>query len=467
MRQLGWSVTVGLAIAVASGRAAHALPVTLKDDNGTAYNINTQVAPLLSNSQASGAVADATYIKPVTVTSYYVGFTPFLFYATTYTVQHQVNVPLKNAFAGFNGLLITGSNGTPLPAPLTYNPGTALAGQDCMQNDKNRQLIFPTQDFPAVNLQVARKAFVNVSSDTVRWLNIVTNTGTAPNQIGLTLVGLLGSGAQTKITATSSGDSTITNGDLWFTTAQTVPQGQTSLEPRIGFAVQGDGASVPVRSLGINSQGQAIATFTPTIPPGATIIVMTFVTVEGNNKMAKQSMQNAVTLPSTAVACLSQQELREVINFAPITPPTLKNATITLKFAETGIDTVVWKGDLTIGAGIPLQGLPVTVDVGGAAASFVLDKSGKANNGGGNKFALNAKLKNGVTKAGPTPFSFNLKGDFQGAFAAYGLTNAATDGAGVPVTVPVRFTAGPGVFADDQAFTYTAKQGKSGTAKAP
>ena len=60
------------------------------------------------------------------------------------------------------------------------------------------------------------------------------------------------------------------------------------------------------------------------------------------------------------------------------------------------------------------SGLPVTVDVGGATESFVLNKKGKANDGGGNKFNLNAELKNGVTKAGTVSFTFNLKGSFQG-----------------------------------------------------
>jgi len=203
--------------------AAHGLPVELKDQNGTRYQINTDVDPLISNSFASGALTDATYEKPVTVTSYYVGFTPFLFFLTTYTVQHQINVPLTNAFAGFNGLLITGVNGAALPAPVVYNPGEAPASEDCLQNNQNRQLNFQPQTFANLNLQVARKVFIANNSNVVRWFNTVTNTGAVANQVGITLSGLLGSGAQTKVTATSTGDSTITAADLWFTTAQSVP----------------------------------------------------------------------------------------------------------------------------------------------------------------------------------------------------------------------------------------------------
>jgi hypothetical protein len=40
-------------------------------------------------------------------------------------------VPLTPAFAGFNGLLITGIGGAALPQPLVFNPGEALAREDC------------------------------------------------------------------------------------------------------------------------------------------------------------------------------------------------------------------------------------------------------------------------------------------------------------------------------------------------
>src|SRR5262249_54235966 len=102
-------------------------------------------------------------------------------------------------------------------------------------------------------------------------------------------------------------------------------------------------------------------------------------------------------------------------------------------------------------------------DAGGATQTFTLNKKGKANNGGGNKFALNAQLKNGVTKQGTVNFQFNLKGSFQDSLANYGLTNVTQKN--VPVTVPVTFTAGPNMFSTDQSFNYKATEGKTGTAK--
>lgn len=445
---------------VLASRAA-ALPITLRDSNGTRYNINTDVDPLLDDSNASGAITDATFSKPVTVTSYFVGFT-FFGGTTVYTIQRQINVPLRNAFAGFNGLLVTAINGQNLPSALLYNPGEGLASQDCPQNGSNRQLNFQTQTYALANLQITRKVFVPSNGEFLRWLNIVTNTGPTAQTVSIALRGLLGSGSDTRITSTSTGDSGLTSNAQWFTTAQQTPKGTFSTEPKLGFVVQGPGAS-PLPAVGIGSQGQSVFTYSPLIQPGSSAIVLSFVTVQGSTKNAKSTVQNLVTLPAKGIFCLSQAELRQIVNFAPITPPVTKKATIALNFKKPTADTVTWNGTITIGAGLSLSGLPVTIDVGGATQTFVLNKSGKANNGGGNKFSLQAKLAKGVTKAGDVKFSFQLKGDFNAIFDEYGLSNATVKN--VPVTVPVSFTAGPQTYATEQNFTYTATQGKKGTAK--
>jgi hypothetical protein len=448
---------------------ASALPVELKDQNGTRYSINTDVNPLLLNSDASGAITDATYTKAVTVTSYFVGFTPFGFFLTTYTVQRQVNIPLTNAFAGFNGLLITGAHGVALPSAIVFNPGQPAASDgSCMQNGQSRQLLFatdPNPAFAALNLQVTRQVYVPDNSDFVRWLNIVTNTGSTAQEVGITLRGLLGAGPNTKIGATSSGDTTVTAGDLWFTSGQSVPQGSHSTEPTVGFVIQGDGAATPARSAGVNSLGQATVTYTPTIPPGGSVVIMTLTTVQGNFKQAKNEVTNLVALPSDTLTCMTEAQLTQVQNFAPIAPPRTKSATVTLKFNKTGQDTIQWQGKINIAAGLSLQGVPVTVDVGGATQTFILNKSGKAMNGGGNKFAVDVSLSHGVTKQGNVSFSFNMKGAFQSLFAPFGLTDATQKN--VPVSLPLSFTVGSAqhYYGTVQAFTYKATQGKTGTAK--
>jgi hypothetical protein len=444
---------------------ASATPITLIDSNGTRYKVNTEVSPFLTDSLASGAVTNATFTAPVQVTSYF-QFETFFGGTSTATVKYDVNSDLTPAFLGFNGLLISSLNGATLPSPLVFNPAQP-ATPDCPNSDgSNRDLVFQTQTFGASNLTLTRKVFVPHNHPWVRWLNIITNTGANATQVGITLRGLIASANQTKIVATSTGGSLGATA-LWFTSAQTVPQGEHSSEPRIGYVLQGPGAATPASSVGINV-GAAAFTYTPTIPAGGTVIVMTFVTVQGKSSTAKSTVEDLVAtpLPAQAITCMSELELSQVVNFAKVTPPTLKSATVKLNFKTTGVDTVQWKGKVTIGAGISLQGLPVTVNFGGVTQSFVLAKNGSANDGGGNKFNLPAKLANGVTKAGTVNFSFNLKGDLQTALAAYGLTNATASN--VPVTIPVTFavgSAGAG-YGVNQAFTWNATQNKSGTGKA-
>ncbi|TMB12032.1 MAG: hypothetical protein E6J71_24655 [Deltaproteobacteria bacterium] len=474
------ALTGGLAAVLAVASLASALPVELKDSNGSKYQVNTQVVPLSALSNASGALTNATFVKSVTVTYYYIGFTPWFGFLTTYTTQHQVNVPLTPAFGdhdvnpptgGFNSFLITAVNGQKLPAPFVFNPGQALAGQDCPDsNGRNKQLDFANQTFSEQNLTLTRKVYVPSNQEWARWLNIVTNTGSASTPVTIALLGLIGSGNATRVVTTSSGDNILTIGDLWFTTQQNV---QNSLQPTIGYVVQGPGATVPVSNLGISTTssppGKAAFSYTATLAPagspGSTAIVMTFVTVQGKSNAAKNTCNDIVTnpLPASAIKCISEQELSQIVNFEHITPPMLKNATVKLKFNKTNQDTAQWKGKITIGAGINLSGLPVTVNLGGVMQSFTLKKGGSANNGDGNKFNLAAELKNGVTKAGTYNFSFNLKGDLQTAFAQYGLTNA--NASNVAVSIPLTMTAGPGEYAVDQPFTYNATAGKSGTAK--
>ena len=455
-------LAVLLSLAVATTAAA--LPVELNDANGTRYHINTDVVPLSTLSYASGAITDATYVKPVTVTSTFIGFTPFFFFLTTYTVQREINIPLTNAFAGFNALLITELNNTQL-APRPFNPAQNVLTEDCLQDGKNRQLTFQTQVLSDITppLALTRKVFVTHTSDFARWLNIVTNQGTDPAEVGITLRGALGSGSDTRVAATSNGGSTVGAGVTWFTTSQNVPQGSFNNQPRLGFVVQGDNASVGASSVGINSNGQTAFTYRPTIAPGQSVIIMTFTTVQGKAKQAKQTASSLVSLPSSAIKCMSQEELRQVVNFAPITPPQTKKAKIALNFKKTGQDTITWSGKINVGQGVSFLNLPVNVDIGGVVQTFILSKKGTANNGGGNKLSIDATLKDGVVKnTQDASFSLQMKGDFRTQMAAFGLTDATVSDASVAVPFAVTVAA---TYAVDQPFTYNAKAGKSGTAK--
>jgi len=440
---------------------ARALPIELKDGSDTKYFINTDVDPLVDTSLASGAVTNATYTKTVTVTSTFIGFTPWWGFTTVYTVQFQITEPLTPAFVGFNGLTVTGVNNVQLADPLIYNTGDPLASEECMQGNQNRQLVFPAQSFPAHNLTLQRKVMVPHNDEYVRWLNIVTNEGSAPAEFDVSLIGRLASASDTQVTHTSDGNSSLNVNDTWFTTAQQLPENERSFQPRLGFVIQGENATSPVQNLGINGLGQMAATYHVTVPAGGSVILLTYSTVQGQTKQAKSKASNLVTLPAKGIACMSEQELAQVVNFAPITPPDTTKTIVKLKFNKTAADTVQWKGNVDIGAGITLTGMPVTVDVAGVVTNFLLNKKGKGNDGNGNSFTLKAKLQNGVTKAANVKFIIKLKNDFQTALASYGWANATVND--VAVTAPMSIAVPGGQFNVDESFSYSAKEGKTGT----
>ena len=105
-------------------------------------------------------------------------------------------------------------------------------------------------------------------------------------------------------------------------------------------------------------------------------------------------------------------------------------------------------------------GLPVTVDVGGATATFVLAEERQGEQRRREQVRAEREAQERRDQAATVNFSFNLKGAFQAQLAAYGLTNA--DAKKVAVSVPVTLTAGPGEYATDQAFTYKATAGEEG-----
>jgi hypothetical protein len=448
---------------------AMAIPVELKDSNDTKYWVNTDVANLVNTSNASGALTNATYTKPVTVTSTFIAFTPWWGFTTIYTTTFQVNIPLTPAFFGFNGLTVAGYGGELLTPPDVYNPAMPLAATECEQNGENRQLVFEPQAFESHNLQLQRKVFVPHNDAYARWMNIITNTGATTAEVDVSLLGKLGSTDHTAVKTTSTGDSSLGVQDTWFTTAQVLPDNVQSFQPKLGFVVQGEGAISPATGLSINTEGQTAATYSLSIPPGESQIILFFTTVQGKPKEAKKTCENLVTLPSKALTCMTEEELAEVVNFAHITPPVTSKAQIKLNFKKAAkgkmdVDSVSWKGTVDLGAGIDLQGLSVTVDVAGVTTSFLLNDKGKANNGGGNSFSVKPKLKDGVTEAGSAKFTIKLKGDYQAALEPYGWTNADVDDAALTAPLAIMVSGG-GSFNTNQPFTYNAKEGKSGTGK--
>ena len=134
----------------------------------------------------------------------------------------------------------------------------------------------------------------------------------------------------------------------------------------------------------------------------------------------------------------------------------------TLNFAKTNADSCTVKGMFSLQAGYNFAGKLVTLDIGGTNVSFTLDSKGKWHNGP-STFSKPTYNK----KTGRWTFNATLKqGSWQTAWAEYSMLNTNTPKQGILVTsFPVTFVVDTEAFMGTTNLQYTAKHGKSGTAK--
>jgi hypothetical protein len=131
-----------------------------------------------------------------------------------------------------------------------------------------------------------------------------------------------------------------------------------------------------------------------------------------------------------------------------------------LNFAKANADTCNLTATLDPGAGFNPAGKSVTLNIGGAQMSFTLDSKGRAVGSPGACRLSYSKSKKVWT------LTTKLKsGNYQTAWAAYGMVNANLPQPTAAVKVPVTLLLGQEMFVGERTLTYKAKPGKSGTAK--
>jgi PKD repeat protein len=134
---------------------------------------------------------------------------------------------------------------------------------------------------------------------------------------------------------------------------------------------------------------------------------------------------------------------------------------LNLNLAKTNSDSCTLTATMEdLAAGYNLTNKVVTVDVGGAQVPFTLDAKGK---GKGVSHFGNCKLvRNKKTGLWTLKVKF-AKGAWRTQWSEYGLENTTTSKA--PVTIPVIMLIDSEAFAVEHPMLYTAKAGKSGSAK--
>jgi hypothetical protein len=169
------------------------------------------------------------------------------------------------------------------------------------------------------------------------------------------------------------------------------------------------------------------------------------------------------TATCTAASAETGLSVQGTVDVLVTSPSAGCSLVVDLDFARSGKDSLAFDGMLRIPSGCDVAGRTVSVDIGGVERSFVLDSSGNGNTSDGAIHVIVTKNGNSVP-AQIAKFTVALQNtSLQASLADDGLVNA--DVSGALVRVPVRVTFRGETNASVEELMYSAKAGKSGSAK--
>jgi len=303
----------------------------LVDASGVKYFINDNIT-FSTSSSGSAAMSEASYTHAV---------------AASTSGGGTVASTLNDAFDGYGQLCVSfdGATGPCETGNAHYvnylKNGSATS--ECLgaTSGVNRQWVFNQQTMGTVPtpslLHVYRKVFVPDNDSFARWLNYFTNVSASPVTFNAIWGNNLGSDANTKIVATSTGSTTSPFTDTtatWVSTFQDY-SGTTSSDPRLGHVLQGVDVRAPLTAINFaDGDDNPWWAYTLTLQPGETQIIMTFVAVQPSKAAANAKAAALTMLPPNTLQCMSAQERPEVVNFQA-------EATMVPSLSRTGLVVLV------------------------------------------------------------------------------------------------------------------------------
>ncbi len=168
------------------------------------------------------------------------------------------------------------------------------------------------------------------------------------------------------------------------------------------------------------------------------------------------------TATVTATHTASGLTATSFVNVTVTRPIAAPAVSVALNFAAAGKDTVSVSGTLPVDAGFSPTGAVVTIDVGGVERTFTLDSKGRGSAEGAS-IRLTVRKAGGAVARQRAPFTATIRGALAASFTDEGLVNATV--VSELVAVPVSITFGEVVSESVAELIYSAKQGKSGSAK--
>lgn len=203
-------------------------------------------------------------------------------------------------------------------------------------------------------LRVKRIVYVPPTVGTyARFLDVVSNPGTAPVNVTLRIRGNLGSDSSTVTTGSSSGDMLVSVADNWFATDDgTDPGGDTPT----AHVAQGGGGSLQTATMVSLSGQDFFWEFAVTVPAGGRVAILSFAIQAANRAASLAEAARVVDLPADALVGI-ESYLRDIVNFpvggapivrftAPATAAEGDAITITAEVSDLEGDTPSWSWDL-------------------------------------------------------------------------------------------------------------------------
>jgi len=178
--------------------------------------------------------------------------------------------------------------------------------------DAGREIVLGPQAIPGVtDLNVTRKIFIPADQSYARFLEVVTNTGSTPQDFTVQIDTNLGSDTDTALIATSVDDGQFTPDDLWVVTDDSNGSG----DPAVAHVVAGAGAQAPGAASVVDDN--VSFSYTLQLAPGETQIVMHFAVQSNTQAEAIDRAGALADLQRDALAGMSAAERSQLINFSP------------------------------------------------------------------------------------------------------------------------------------------------------
>lgn len=144
-------------------------------------------------------------------------------------------------------------------------------------------------------------------------------------------------------------------------------------------------------------------------------------------------------------------------------PPTVRKLEVKLNFAKPQNDSITFEGSLAIPENFIVEGATLNVNIGGVTRNLTLDSRGKFRNTN-DQAQLTVKSSHGLVLAQQAKLSLKFtKRTFGALLVDDGLVNQTVTNA--VVSLPVEIELDGTMFAKTHALKYSAKAGKTGSAK--